>query len=305
MPFRFPQRGGGGGLFGGGRRRAGGGLFGGRGRGGAGFGALKIRLLIGAAIALFVVVGYFTQTQVNPVTGQKQRVKLDPQQEVAMGLQSMDQMAGEFGGVSRDPAARALVERVGRRLEAVIDDVYGVQEIPWAFSFTLLEDDQTVNAFALPGGPTFITEALFARLQTEGQLAGVIGHEIGHVLHRHGAERLARQGLLQGLMGAATVATGDIGAAQIGRVVGGSIMMKHGREDEIECDAEGVKLMVEAGYDPRSMIGVMEILKDASGGASRVPEWQSSHPHPENRAEKIEAVIAEAYPDGLPAGLTP
>lgn len=298
MPFRFPQRGGGGG----------GGLFGGGGRrGGGGMGALKVRLAIGAVIALVVLVGYFMNTSVNPITGQSQRVGgIDEAQEVQMGLASMQQMAGEFGGESRDAAARAMVDRVGRRLLDVIDDVYpNSEEIPWEFSFTLLADDQTVNAFALPGGPTFITEALFSRLETEGQLAGVMGHEIGHVIHRHGLERMAKGKLLQGLMGAATVASGDIGAGQVLAVVGKTKMMQYGREDELECDEEGIKLMVEAGYDPRSMIGVMEILKEASGGATKAPEWQSSHPHPENRAEKIEEIIAAAYPNGLPDGLQP
>ena len=297
MPFRFPQRGGGGGL---------GGVLGGRGRGGGGMGALKIRLAIGAVIALVVVVGYFMNTSVNPVTGQKQRVGgVTESQEIQMGLASMSQMAGEFGGESRDPRKRALVDQVGRRLLNVVDDIYPAGEIPWQFSFTLLDDDTTVNAFALPGGPTFITEALFDRLQTEGQLAGVMGHEIGHVIHRHGMERMAKGKLLQGLIGAATVAGGDMSAGQIVAVVGKTKMMQYGREDELECDEEGVKLMVAAGYDPRSMTGVMEILREASGGAPKAPEWQSSHPHPENRAAKIDEIIAREYPNGLPEGLIP
>ena len=268
--------------------------------------ALKIRVAIGAVIALVVVVGYFMNTSVNPVTGQKQRVGgVTESQEIQMGLASMSQMAGEFGGKSRDPRKRALVDQVGRRLLSVVDDIYPAGEIPWQFSFTLLDDDTTVNAFALPGGPTFITEALFDRLQTEGQLAGVMGHEIGHVIHRHGMERMAKGKLLQGLIGAATVAGGDMSAGQIVAVVGKTKMMQYGREDELECDEEGVKLMVAAGYDPRSMTGVMEILREASGGAPKAPEWQSSHPHPENRAAKIDEIIAREYPNGLPEGLIP
>jgi len=251
-----------------------------------------------------VLVGYFMNTSTNSITGQKQRVGgVTEAAEVQMGLASMNQMASEFGGVSRDVGAREMVHRMGESLVRQIPKVYPGAEVLYEFSFTLLEDDQTVNAFALPGGPTFITEALFRRLETEGQLAGVIGHEIGHVIHRHGLERGAKGKLMQGLVGAATVATGDMGAAQIGQMVGNTIMMKYGREDELECDEEGIKLMVAAGYDPRSMIGVMEILKDASGGASNRPEWQSSHPHPENRAAEIERIIAREYPNGLPQGL--
>ncbi len=293
MRLRLPQRGGGG-------------LFGRRGPlGGGRLAALKVRLAIGAVIALVALVGYFMNTSVNPITGQSQRVGgIDEAQEIQMGLASMQQMAGEFGGESSNAQARALVDQVGRRLLSVVDDVYPKSEtIPWQFSFTLLADDQTVNAFALPGGPCFITEALFKRLETEGQLAGVMGHEIGHVIHRHGLERMAKGKLLQGLVGAANVAGGDMGAGQILAVVGNTKMLKYGREDELECDEEGIKLMVAAGYDPRSMIGVMEILKEASGGASPSPEWKSSHPHPENRAQRIEELIATAYPNGLPQGL--
>ena len=246
MPFRFPQRGGGG---------LGGLLGGGRGRGGGGMGALKVRLAIGAVIALVVLVGYFMNTSTNSITGQTQRVGgVTEAAEVQMGLASMNQMAAEFGGVSQDPEARSMVQQMGESLVRQIPTVYPGAEVLYEFTFTLLEDDQTVNAFALPGGPTFITEALFRRLETEGQLAGVIGHEIGHVIHRHGLERGAKGKLLQGLVGAATVATGDMGAAQIGQLVGNTVMMKYGREDELECDEEGIKLMVAAGYDPRSMI---------------------------------------------------
>jgi predicted Zn-dependent protease len=203
----------------------------------------------------------------------------------------------------------AHVEAVGERLLVALKQMYaeqlGGQPLPYEFSFTLLEDDNTVNAFALPGGPTFITEALYKRLETEGQLAGVMGHEIGHVVHRHGAERMAKQQLTQGLTGAAVMVAGDPSAQQVASMVGNFIMMSYGREDELECDAEGIELMVRAGYDPRSMVGVMKILKEASGGGGNAPEWASTHPHPENRIELIEQKIQEMYPDGVPEGLKP
>ena len=173
----------------------------------------------------------------------------------------------------------------------------------------MLDDPETVNAFALPGGPIFITTALFNRLETEGQLAGVLGHEIGHVVGRHSAERIANQKLTEGLTGAVVVATSDgqdpnTAAARIAQLVGNFINMSYGREDELQSDELGVVFMAEAGYDPRSLIGVMEILEAASGGASG-PEFASTHPNPGNRVARIEETIAEVFPNGVPNGLEP
>jgi predicted Zn-dependent protease len=130
----------------------------------------------------------------------------------------------------------------------------------------------------------------------------VLGHEIGHVIARHSSERLAKQQLTQGLLGALVVGSGDYTTAQIGQMVGSMINMSYGREDEIESDALGIRIMAEAGYHPGGMIRVMEVLAKASGG-SRQPEFFSTHPAPENRAERIRAEIAKRYPQGVPDGL--
>jgi predicted Zn-dependent protease len=173
---------------------------------------------------------------------------------------------------------------------------------PYKFSFHVLADARTVNAFALPGGPVFITEGLLRLLKTEAELAGVLGHEIGHVIARHSSEHLAKQQLTQGLLGALVVGSGDYTTAQIGQVVGSMINMSYGREDELEADALGIRIMAEGGYDPRALIRVMEVLAQASGG-SRQPEFFSTHPAPENRAERIKQAIAKSFPNGVPEGL--
>lgn len=256
-------------------------LLGGRG------GSWKMRLVIGFVLAGVALFSYFGASDVNPITGEAQRISLEEQQEIALGLQSMGAMAQEFGGRSSNRAGQAALEQIGRRLVAAIPQVYGGNaEIPWQFSFTLLEDDQTVNAFALPGGPTFMTDALFDRLQSEDEVAGVMGHELVHVIQRHGAQRMHKDSLMQGLAGAATAAAGDHSAGQIAGFVGNFIGMKYGREQEIESDVEGVRLMAAAGYDPSAMIRVMDVLESASGGAGG-PEWASSHPDPGNRRERI------------------
>ena len=111
-----------------------------------------------------------------------------------------------------------------------------------------------------------VPAALFDQLPTEGSLAGVLGHEIGHVLARHGNQRMAKQGLFQGLAGAIGVLGGDVNSARMAQMVTAAISMKYGRDQELESDDWGVRLMGQAGYDPRSMITVMEVLKKATGG---------------------------------------
>jgi beta-barrel assembly-enhancing protease len=226
--------------------------------------------------------------------------------EVQMGLQAAPEMAAQFGGVDADEQARARVEKIGNRLLDGLDASLepGGRQNPYrdAFQFTLLGDAKTVNAFALPGGPVFITRALYDQLQTDGQLAGVLGHEIGHVIERHGNERMAQQKLFQGLAAAGGVAGGDQQSAQLAQAVAALAQMKYGREDELESDMWGVRLTAMGGYDPRSMIGVMEVLERA-GGPNASPEFFQTHPKPANRVKYIEDVIAREFPEGVPAGL--
>ena len=258
------------------------------------------RFIIAAVIALVALVGYFTKSSVNPLTGEKQRVALSPEQEIVLGLKSAPEMAAQMGGISRDERAKALVQRVGERLAARSV----AAKSPYRYSFHVLADPRTVNAFALPGGPIFITEGMLRQLKTEGELAAVLGHEIGHVIARHSSERLAKQQLTQGLVGALVVGSGDYTAGQLGQMVGSMITMRYGREDELESDALGIRIAAEAGYDPRAMARVMEVLAKASGG-SRQPEFVSTHPAPENRAARIQEEIAKRFPGGPPEGLTP
>jgi predicted Zn-dependent protease len=263
-------------------------------------GGAKVRLLLAAGLALFALISYFASSEFNPITGENQRISLSPQQEVAMGLAALPKMIAEYGGLFPDQRHREQVDRVGRKL-AGIDSL---REVDWPFEFHLLADRNTVNAFALPGGPVFITAALYGQLPTEGALAGVLGHEIGHVVARHSAQRIAKSQLTEGLVGAVVTASGDMRSAQTAQMIGQMINMKYGREDEIQSDQLGVRFMAEAGYDPRAMISVMKILAASRQGESP-PEFFSTHPNPENRIERIEAAIAREFPGGVPDGLMP
>lgn len=263
------------------------------------------RLAIAFVIVAFTLISYYSRSAENPVTGEKQHVgSIRPDQEVALGLQAVPQMTQEYGGEVANPQARQLVEQVGRR----VLEKSAASKSPYKYTFHALADPKTINAFALPGGQVFITMGLLRKLRTEGELAGVLGHEIGHVVDRHGAEHMAKQQLSQGLTGAAVLATYDpnnpntMRNAQVAQMIAGMIDMKFGRNDELEADKLGVKFMSEAGYDPRAMLGVQEVLKAI--GAGRQPEFFSTHPNPDHRIERIEAAIKELFPAGIPAGYT-
>jgi predicted Zn-dependent protease len=255
-------------------------------------GNLKIRLLIGVAIAAFTLFKYCNSKEVNPYTLREQAIALDPSEEIALGVNSAPQMAQQHGGLYQDQNMQNFVDMVGNKL--VSNSIAAQSEYKNDFEFHLLADPQTINAFALPGGQIFITYALFSQLENEDQLAGVLGHEIGHVLGRHSSERIAESGLWEGLAQAGSVGA-DAGGLIAG--IGQNKLLTNGRGDELESDDLGVKFMLKAGYDPYEMIGVMEILKASSGG-NRVPEHKSSHPDPDNRIEKIKASI-EKYENSL------
>ena len=265
-----------------------------------------IRLLIAAVIAGISLISYFSRSDRNPITDEVQRVALSKDEEIALGLQATPELTKQYQGLHPSADAQANVDRVGTRLLAGLQRQLAEQgrTNPYPFEFHLLRDDQTVNAFALPGGQVFITAALYEQLETEGQLAGVLCHEIGHVLARHGAQQLAKQQLTQGLAGAAGVAGGDYDSARMAQAVGALVNLKYGRDAELESDRWGVRLMASSGYDPRAMVGVMKILENASGGGGQ-PEFLSSHPKPANRVAYIEGVLREEFPDGVPSGLEP
>ncbi|WP_439882363.1 M48 family metalloprotease [Pontibacter sp. MBLB2868] len=265
-----------------------------------------IKYVIALLIAAISLVTYWCNTDKNEFTGEEQHVDMTVEQEIALGLQAAPEMAQQYGGLHPDREAAAQLKALGQKL---VQNTR-VSETPYEFDFHLLADENTVNAFALPGGQVFVTAGLLKQLETEGQLAGVLAHEIGHVVARHSAQQLAKAKLTQGLTGAAAIATydpdnpasrtGAVAAAMVAKLLN----MSYGREDELESDKLAVQLTGESGYDPRAMIEVMRILEQAGGGA-RGPEFLQTHPNPGNRIAEIQRAIDEEYPNGVPAGLIP
>ena len=271
--------------------------------GGQGGGGFPIRWIIGIIIALVGVVMYFSHTSVNPTTGEKQHVSLTPDQETALGEQSAPTMAAQMGGEmpASSPQAKE-VQYIGDRIWQGSD----AKRSPYTYHYHLLRDTKTINAFALPGGEVFITMGLLDRLKTEGELAGVLGHETGHVVERHVAQQMA-QGQLGNILVTATgvAASGNrhpYSETMAAEMANKMLQLRFSRKDESQADERGLQFMTEANYDPRAMLDVMKVLQkvtDEQGG--RPPQMLQTHPYPEERMKQIQSWIQQHYPDGVPS----
>lgn len=264
------------------------------------------RIIVALLIAFVGWIMYMSQVEKNPVTGQRQHVSLSPDQEIRLGLESAPEMSAEMGGElpSTDPKTQE-VQKIGNYLH----DHSDANNSPWKFQFHLIADPQTINAFALPGGQIFITLGLYNKLQTEAQLAGVLGHEMGHVIERHTAQQMAKSQLGNLLVVAVGAAATDPSNPSngytptvIASVVNQMFQLRYSRHDESQADIWGLKIMTEAGYDPKAMIQVMEILK-ASGDRGHTPELFQTHPNPDLRIRQIKDYLEKNPPKpGLSEG---
>lgn len=251
---------------------------------------LSGRLIMGIIIALFGFFLYMTQEEKNPVTGKTQHVAISPNEEIRLGLESAPIMSSKMGGEipSSDPRAQ-VVQNLGNYL--VSHTI--AKNSPWKFQFHLLADDKTVNAFALPGGQIFITLGLLNKLQNEAELAGVLGHEMGHVIERHTAEQMAKNQLGQTMAVAVGTAASDHSqnAYMLASFVNQMIQLRYGRQDESEADEWGIQLTTQAGFDPTAMIEVMKVLKAQSKGGEGLEIFQT-HPNPDLRIKEIQEYLS-------------
>lgn len=247
--------------------------------------SFKLKLILGAAIVLFVVFKYCSNGDTNPYTNQKQHIGLSEAEEIAIGLQSVAAMTAQYGGLHPNAQFQAKVDEVGSRLV----NTSTVKKSNYQYDFHLLADSKSINALALPGGQIVITYALFAQLENEDQLAAILGHEIGHVLGRHSAERLTKQGLTERILKAIAVDS-ETNTAQGAALIDSIINIKYEVKEELQSDVLGVRFMIDAGYAPEEMINVMKILK-LTVEPNKSSQFQSTHPVPENKIDNIKAAI--------------
>ncbi len=266
-------------------------------------------------VAIFSLMGLMLLAPVgcttNPATGKKSFTLYSWEQEKQMGASAAAGLAQQFGGEVDAVIPSQYVREVGMKLVAGVES--GVPDLDW--EFTLLNTD-VINAFALPGGKVFFTRGLAEKLDSEAEMAGVLGHEIGHVTARHGNQRISKQIGFTAIMTGVAVAVGasdsDSKTRKYGQVavpalaIGGNVvLLKYGRNDESQADMLGMRYMVRAGYDPIGQLHVMEVLEAQSKGG-RKPEWLSTHPYPESRIKAIKGYLAGKYADtqGNPAFVT-
>ncbi len=224
----------------------------------------------------------------NPVSGKRELSFVSSAQEAQIGHDGYQAVLQEYG-VYDDRHLQAYVDSVGQRLGRVSH----LPNEPW--KFTLL-DDPTVNAFAMPGGYIYITRGIMAHLNSEAQLAGVLGHEIGHVTARHSAAQITKQQIAGvGLGIAGIVSPGFAQYSQAAQSALQLMFLKYSRDNEAQADELGVQYATAAGYDPREIPATYAMLKrvaDQSG--QRLPGFLSTHPDPGNREERTRALAAKA-----------
>jgi len=249
-------------------------------------GSIALARLSAAGIAAAIVVS----CSVNPATGKRQLSLISEQQEIAMGREADQQISQQLGLYDDDELQRYLQD-LGGRLAAESER----PDLPWTFRVV---DDEVVNAFALPGGFIYVTRGLLAHMGAEAELVGVLGHEIGHVTARHSVNQMSKGMLAQLGLGVGTVLSPEFasvaGLAQTGLSL---LFLKYGRDDERQSDELAFRYSVRAGYDPRSLVDVFEVLERVSArsqGAGNLPGWLLTHPQPEARREQAEKVVRES-----------
>jgi predicted Zn-dependent protease len=223
----------------------------------------------------------------NPATGRPQLSLVSQAQEIGMGKEAAAEVAQSVG-LYDDPQLTAYVAAIGRRLAAASER----PDLPWTFQVV---DDAAVNAFALPGGPVFVTRGLLAHLDNEAQLATVMGHEIGHVSAKHAVSQISKAQLAQVGLGLGMVfsqTARELG--QAGMAAMQVLFLKFSRDDENQADELGLRYAYKTKYDVRQMPEVFATLKRVGEQTpgSRVPEWMATHPDPENRIENTEKRLA-------------
>jgi predicted Zn-dependent protease len=228
----------------------------------------------------------------NPATGNLQLNLISESQEIEMGKQAAQQVEQSIG-LYKDPKVESYVAKLGQTLSQETNR----KNLPWQFHVV---EDAAVNAFALPGGPVYVTRGILATLMTEAELAGVMGHECGHIAARHSANQISKAELAQLGLGLGSVLSPQI--AQLSQIAGAGLQvlfLKFSRDDERQADKLGFAYMAKAGYDARQMVDVFRTLDRVSklAGAGKLPEWLQTHPNPENREKDAEARLKELKVD--------
>jgi hypothetical protein len=218
--------------------------------------------------------------------------KYKPEQDVQIGMQGAAEIKKQYP-IIKDPEIQKYLSGLGDRLVAVAPPDLNLKVYRYSFTPVNLKE---INAFALPGGPMFVHRGMIDAAAVEGEMVGVMAHELAHVLLRHGTANATKAsnpwlqiGQIAGQVGGAMVGGELGGAIAQGSGFGlGTLMLKYGRDYEKQADLLGAQMMAKAGYDPRDLAHMFETIGKESGGGG-APQWMSSHPNPGNRTQYITA----------------
>ena len=249
----------------------------------------------GRALAAVLVAVIVAACATTPYTHRSQLMMVSEGEEMQLGAQAYQQVLKE-SKIEKDPRVNEIVRRVGQRIAAAAN------RPDYQWEFVVIDDPNTVNAFALPGGKVAVYTGMFPVAQTEAGLATVMGHEVSHALARHGAERMSQQMGMQVLgtgLAVALGASGTSGVTQsvamqafgLGAQVG--VLLPFSRSQESEADHIGLILMAKAGYDPSQALSFWQRMEQSSGGKAP-PEYLSTHPSHGTRVQQMEAWLPEA-----------
>ncbi|MBN1795733.1 MAG: M48 family metalloprotease [Sedimentisphaerales bacterium] len=239
---------------------------------------MKVKsIFLSSMLYLVLVTGCAT----NPISGKSQLMLLGEDQDIELGKQYSPEIEKQLGGRIQNTSLQNYLDMVGQRMARVSHKPY------FEYTYVALEDDM-INAFALPGGPVFITKGMLKKLENEAQLASIFAHETTHVVARHSAAQMSREiGISFALSVASSKASGS--AMQVADIASQMIGLSYSRTQEREADIGGLEYMTKAGYDPYEMVKTMQMLEEES--QERPLEFFSTHPNPENRIEYIEEEI--------------
>lgn len=260
-----------------------------------------------AAVRLGAVIGLLALTsgcETNPYTGRSQLLMTSVSQEMQMGAQAYSQVKSDPKvKLSQDPREIEPVKRVASHIiEAAKRSKYAEEAKQFQWEVTVIKDDKTMNAFALPGGKIAVYTGIFPVAKTEAGLAAVLGHEVTHALARHGAERMSQGQLTNAALQVVAAAAGASGVnpllsqgamAALGAGAQVGVLLPFSRKHESEADYIGILLAADAGYDPRESVHLWERMEQLSGGGGP-SEFLSTHPGHETRIEQLQKWMPEA-----------
>ncbi len=246
-------------------------------------------ILITALAVLLVIAA--VGCAINPATGEKQLSLIGEEMEVQLGREAVPEVEAQFGGVHPDYRINDYVARIGRSLAEVTERPH----LPWTFKVV---NSMDVNAFALPGGFVYVTKGLLLEMDSEAQLACVLGHEAGHITARHSVDQLQKALGMQVLVAAVGAGTGSPDAEAVAKVVSALTQLKFSRDHEYQADELGVRYAVRDGYNPHGMIELLSIfLRLSSDSGGHIGDIFSTHPDTRKRIERVKGILEEKYPE--------